>query len=115
MRLFTGPERPAIAGIATTALAWRPIETFDHISRPLAFLRSPDRLIAGTWGRPSRQDDAAQSAPIAPLQWVEIIDGDFIPLPRFQPTEWVPISDSLFEPAEAFSAAPVARAEHAHR
>lgn len=112
MSLVTGHERPAIAGVPITALAWRPIETFDHIARPLAFLRSPDRLIAGTWGRPSRQDEAAQSAPIAPLQWGEIVDGDFIPLPRFQPTEWVPISDSLFEPAEAV---PAARAEQAHR
>ena len=104
MRLFSvaGHEPLAIAGIPGSDLTWQPIETFDHVKRPLVFLRSRDRLIAGTWARPVQRD--AVSASIGPLQWGEIVEGDFIALPHFQPIEWAPIPASLFEPAGAAAA-----------
>jgi hypothetical protein len=81
--------------LAAVEFDWKPIATYDLQS--IVMLRSSMKQVLGTWGRREfeYQDDELVHLPLGLLQWGEILDGEFIPLPGFEPTEWAEVPNEL--------------------
>jgi hypothetical protein len=81
--------------LAAVGFDWKPIATYDLQS--IVMLRSDTKQVLGMWGRREFEyrDDELVHLPLGLLQWGEILDGEFIPLPGFEPTEWAEVPNEL--------------------